>query len=199
MKKNLSQGDTMQKHADAAGPVRAAKLCDAKAVAGIYAPAVNGSAISFEFEAPDAAEMGGRIEKTLKRWPWLVYESENRVLGYAYACAHRERAAYQWDVEVSVYVHPQAQRRGIGRALYTELFAILKKQGYINAYAGIALPNLPSVALHESLGFRPVGVYRAVGYKLNAWHDVAWGHLALQDPLPDPRSPVDFCELEKMK
>jgi phosphinothricin acetyltransferase len=166
-------------------------------VAAIYAPAVNGSVISFELTAPDAAEMGRRIQETLKRWPWLVYEADGKVLGYAYACAHRARAAYDWSVEVSVYVAPDAHRRGIGRALYAELFAILKKQGYVNAYAGVALPNIPSVALHEALGFRPVGVYRRVGYKLGAWHDVAWGHLALQDPLPDPRPPVDFCALEK--
>ena len=99
------------------------------------------------------------------------------MLGYAYASRHRERAAYQWSVDVSVYVRADAHRRGIGRALYTALLRIVTAQGFYGAYAGITLPNASSVGLHEAMGFRAVGVYRAVGYKLGAWHDVGWWDL----------------------
>jgi L-amino acid N-acyltransferase YncA len=113
-------------------------------------------------------------------------------LGYAYAGPHRARAAYQWSLDASVYVHAQYQRRGIGRALYTSLFKIVTLQGYYNVYAGITLPNPGSVGLHEALGFRPVGVYRAVGYKLGAWYDVGWWHLALRPANTPPELPIHY-------
>ena len=115
---------------------------------------------------------------TPKRWP-----------GCRTASSHRTRAAYQWSVDVSVYVHERARRRGVGRALYGALFGILRQQGFYSAYAGIALPNPASVRLHESMGFQPVGVYRSVGYKLGAWRDVGWWHLALR-PAIEPPAPL---------
>ena len=111
------------------------------------------------------------------------------VLGYAYASRHRDRAAYQWSIDVSVYVRADAHRRGIGRALYAALLRIVTAQGFYRAYAGITLPNASSVGLHEAMGFRPVGVYRAVGYKLGAWHDVGWWDLALAAAGPAPPPP----------
>jgi len=140
-------------------------------------------------------DMAQRIQKTLAHWPWMVCDRAGEVLGYAYASQHRERAAYQWSVDVSVYVHPRAHRSGIGRALYTSLIRLLVLQGFYNAYAGITLPNAASVGLHEAVGFRPVGVYRKVGFKLGAWHDVGWWSLLLQPPAARPSSPVDFPAL----
>jgi phosphinothricin acetyltransferase len=151
---------------------------------------VTGTVISFETEPPPADEMRRRIEATLERYPWLVCEHQGRVLGYAYAGAHGSRAAYKWSVDVSVYVHGEARRTGVGQALYASLFAALNLQGFYNAYAGATLPNPASVGLHESVGFRLVGVYRGVGYKLGAWHDVGWWHLPLRERVADPDPPA---------
>jgi L-amino acid N-acyltransferase YncA len=171
--------------------IRLATAGDARAVADIYAPNVAGSIISFESEPPGEKEMRRRIEGTLEGgYPWLVCERRGRVLGYAYAGAHGSRAAYRWSVDVSVYVHGEAHRKGVGRALYTSLFAALRAQGFYNAYAGVTLPNPGSVGLHEAMGFRPVGVYTEVGYKMGAWHDVGWWHLALRDRVGDPAPPA---------
>jgi phosphinothricin acetyltransferase len=175
--------------------IRLAEAGDAEAVAEIYRPSVAARAISFEMVPPTAAEMERRIAQTLEVAPWLVYqEPGGKVAGYAYASKHRERAAYQWSVDVSAYVGEAHRRRGIGRALYTSLVALLRLQGFYAAHAGITLPNAASVGLHEALGFRLIGVYPAVGYKLGAWHDVGWWQLALRDrsgePAP-PRSPLE--------
>jgi phosphinothricin acetyltransferase len=170
--------------------IRLATDRDAEQIAAIYAPNVTDSIISFELEPPGADEMRRRVEGTLERYPWLVCERRGRVLGYAYAGAHGSRAAYQWAVDVSVYVHQEAHRTGVGRALYTSLFAALDLQGFYNAYAGATLPNPASVGLHESVGFRVVGVYRGVGYKLGAWHDVVWWHLPLRERVADPDPPA---------
>ncbi len=172
--------------------IRLATERDAEQVAAIYAPNVTDTVISFESEPPTADEMRRRIEGTLERYPWLVCECQGRVLGYAYAGAHRSRAAYRWSVDVSVYVHEGVRRAGVGRALYASLFAALKLQGFYNAYAGATLPNPGSVGLHESVGFRPVGVYRGVGYKMGAWHDVVWWHLPLRERVADPDPPTDL-------
>ncbi len=172
--------------------IRLATERDAEEIAAIYAPYVTDSIISFESEPPGADEMRQRIEATQKRFPWLVCERRGRVLGYAYAGAHGTREAYRWSVDVSVYVHGEAHRTGMGRALYTSLFAALRLQGFYNAYAGATLPNPGSVGLHEAMGFRRVGVYRGVGYKMGAWHDVVWWHLPLREPVADPNPPADL-------
>ena len=165
---------------------------DAGQIAAIYAPNVTDMIISFEFEPPSADEMRRRIEVTLKRYPWLVCERQGRVLGYAYAGAHGSRAAYQWSVDVSVYVHEDARRMGVGRALYASLFAALALQGFYNAYAGATLPNPASVGLHESVGFGRVGIYRGVGYKMGAWHDVVWWHVPIRERVAHPDPPADL-------
>ncbi|MBV9788020.1 MAG: N-acetyltransferase [Chloroflexi bacterium] len=168
--------------------IREATPDDAAQIQAIYAPIVSTTTISFELEPPSIDEIRRRILHTSPKLPWLVCERDG-ILGYAYASQHRSRAAYQWSVDVSVYVHEQARRMHIGRALYTALFKILALQGFFNAYAGIALPNPASVGIHESLGFVPVGVYRGVGYKLGAWHDVGWWQLSLQPRTDDPAPP----------
>jgi phosphinothricin acetyltransferase len=172
--------------------IRLATPDDAAGVQAIYAPVVRDTAISFELEPPSVEEMAQRMAETLARLPWLVCERRGDILGYVYAGRHRSRPAYQWSVDVSVYVQAQARGSGVGGALYRSLFAVLALQGFYNAYAGITLPNPASVGLHESLGFQPVGVYRAVGYKLGAWHDVGWWQLRLQRPAIPPQLPIDL-------
>jgi phosphinothricin acetyltransferase len=124
-----------------------------------------------------------------------VWEEGGALLGYAYATRHRERLAYQWSVDVSCYVHPDARGRGVGKALYIELLRALRAQGFRNAYAGIALPNAASVRLHESVGFEPVGVYRGVGYKQGGWRDVGWWHCPIGTLDADPAAPRPFTGL----
>lgn len=175
--------------------LRPATADDAAAVRRIYAPFVEDSAVSFESHPPTEAEMGTRIATTTERHPWLVCALDG-IVGYAYAGTHRNRDAYRWSVDVSVYVDPDHQRRGIARSLYAALFALLSEQGFHNAYAGIALPNPASTALHESMGFEPVGTYRDVGHKNGEWHDVRWYERALDDRPADPEPPTPYPALE---
>lgn len=169
--------------------IRMATVADAASVAAIYAPCCTESAISFEEVAPTVDEMARRIASTLERYPWLVFDVDREVLGYAYAHSHRERPAYRWTAEVSCYVRQDRHRRGIGRSLYGRLFEILSELGYYRAVAGITLPNPASVALHESLGFTGVGVYHRIGYKLGAWHDTGWWEKELQAAKLNPADP----------
>lgn len=163
---------------------------DAAACAALYAPWVTTSAVSFEERPPDAAEFARRIETTSRTHPWLVFEQHGTAVGYAYASPHRARAAYQWTTEVSVYVDADTRGSGIGRALYTALFGLLRRQGFRKAYAGMTLPNPASEGLHRSMGFVPVGVYERVGWKLGAWHDVAWVVLDLLPREDGPPAPL---------
>jgi len=174
---------------DAMPVIRFATPDDAADIAAIYAPAVADRATSFELEPPDAAEMARRVARAV-RTPWLVCEHDGRVVGYAYAGAHRERPAYQWSVEVSAYVHEDQQRRGVGRGLYVSLFAVLALQEFRSAYAGVTIPNPASIALHEAVGFTPLGVFHRVGYKQGRWHDVAWFERVLSDHDANPAMPI---------
>jgi phosphinothricin acetyltransferase len=159
---------------------------DAVACAAIYAPSVEDGPTSFEEEAPTAEEMATRIEVTTATHPWLVAEVDGEVVGFAYACRHRERPAYRWSADVSVYVAGTHQGEGRGRRLYEALFERLRERGFRVVCAGITLPNEASVALHESLGFGPVGVYRRIGWKQGAWRDVGWWQLDLSPGAEDP-------------
>jgi len=173
---------------------------DSGRIAEIYRPAVEGNFISFEEVPPHAAKMARRMQAVLARLPWLVAESDDgRVVGYAYASPHRERAAYRWSVDISVYVDAGWHRRGVGRALYGELLDILRRQGYVNVYAGVGLPNPASVALHESIGMRRIGVYERVGYKLGQWRDVAWFGMRLAEPKSSgqPPEPIVHAHLPR--
>lgn len=175
--------------------VRLARAGDGAALADIYRPAVVESAISFELVPPDANDMAERVAHVTTRMPWLVCERGDVIVGYVYARPFRERAAYQWSCEVSAYVAGDARRRGIARALYTSLFAVLIMQGYRRAFAGITLPNAASVGLHLAVGFAPVGVYHAAGFKFGEWHDVGWFERALAplDAAPEPPLPLFSC------
>ena len=178
--------------------IRLARTSDAKAIADIYGPIVQGTVITFETEAPSAEEMERRIVSTLAYAPWLVYEEENGVAGYVYASRHHERAAYQWSVDVAVYTHETRRRTGIARSLYATLFSLLAMQGFHAAHAGITLPNRASVGLHETLGFRRVGVYPSVGFKLGAWRDVGWWQLRLRVTIDDPPPPLSMSEAQAL-
>ena len=179
--------------------IRLAEARDAAAIAAIYAPSITAGVASFELEPPDAAEMARRMAAILPVYPWLVCEHDGRVAGYVYASQHMARAAYQWSANVSAYIDAGFHRRGVGRALYTALFALMRLQGFYNAYAGITLPNAASVGLHEGMGFRLVGVYRDIGYKRGRWHDVGWWSLELQPkPASEPGTPLDLAAARKL-
>jgi phosphinothricin acetyltransferase len=178
--------------------IRLATDADAVPIARIYAPFVESDSTSFETEPPSSDDMRMRIRETTTAYPWLVCDCDGFVAGYAYATRHRARAAYQWCVETSVYVHADFRRSGVARGLYTSLLAILEAQGFVNAYAGITLPNARSVALHEAMGFLPVGVYRGIGYKLGAWHDVGWWHLVIARHPSLPHPPKRLAEARRL-
>jgi phosphinothricin acetyltransferase len=174
--------------------IRPATPDDAPAVLAIYAPIVRDTTISFELEAPTVDEMRERITATLRRLPWLVsIDNLGAIDGYAYASKHRERAAYQWSVDVSAYVRADSRRCGVGKRLHEGLLVELARLGYFQAFAGIALPNAASIALHEALGFRHIGTYRGVGYKHGAWRDVGWWQRPIQ-PLREPAPPIAFAQ-----
>jgi phosphinothricin acetyltransferase len=176
--------------------IRLATPDDADQVRAIYAPYCH-RPISFESGPPSVEEMRGWLVKVLGQYPWLLCEDGGEVLGYAYASQHRERAVYRWSVDTTVYVRQGRHRRGVGRALYTSLLALLPLHGYVNAYAGVTLPNPASVGLHEAMGFRQVGVYRQVGFKCGAWHDVAWFQRTLQTRPGEPSPPRPLEEVRQ--
>jgi L-amino acid N-acyltransferase YncA len=176
--------------------LRLAEAGDAAQIAAIYAPFCLETAVSFETAAPDEAAMRDRIQTLTQRYPWLVAVSgSGNVLGYAYAGKHRERAAYRWSVDFTAYLAPEAKRRGIGTELYRVLVKVCQALGYCRAFAGITLPNEASVRLHEKIGFRPIGVYRRVGFKQGRWHDVGWWSLDLLPEEDAPREPRSIGEI----
>ena len=139
--------------------------------------------------------MRERIERISDQFPWLLAEIDGDVAGYVYASQHRERAAYRWAVDVAVYIAEDRHRQGLGRALYTTLFRILREQGYVQAYAGITLPNAGSVGLHEAVGFRHFAVFPQVGYKMGRWLDVGWWRLQLAPAVENPVDPQPFSAI----
>jgi phosphinothricin acetyltransferase len=170
--------------------VRSALEIDAAACAAIYAPYVTDTAVSFELEPPSTVEMAARIVTAAGTHAWLVLEDGGRIVGFAYGGPFKQRAAYRWACEVSVYVERGRRRTGAGRMLYGALLPRLADRGFRVAVAGMTLPNEASVALHRTIGFEPVGTYRHIGFKHGRWHDVAWMQLELGgngDPPAEPR------------
>lgn len=177
--------------------LRIAKESDAEGILKIYAPYIEETSFTFETEVPSVDDFAERIRTYLQNWPWLVCEVDGMIAGYAYATRHRERTAYQWCTESSIYIHDDFQRRGIAQALYQALFDILKVQGFRNVYAVINLPNEKSVAFHESCGFAYFATYEKVGYKLGRWKNVGWWRLLLNDFGDEPAPPLKFSDLDK--
>ena len=175
--------------------IRVARVSDAAGCHAIYAPIVETSAITFETELPGDDAMADRIRARLANHPWLVWEEHDRVLAYAYAGRFRERAAYDWIAETSIYVHESARRRGIARRLYGALLGAMAMQGINQAVGVITLPGDTSVAMHEAMGFRPAGVWPKAGYKLGRWWDVGVWSLFLSEPATPPATVVPFARL----
>ena len=176
--------------------VRVANASDARQILEIYTPYILDTAFTFETEVPSEADFKERIQKNLQARPWLVCTLDGSVICYVYASGHRERAAYQWCCESSVYTKKDFQGMGIGRELYKVLFLILKMQGYRNIYAGITLPNEPSIKLHEKCGFTHFATYDNIGYKLGEWKNVGWWKLSVNHYDRKPSPPIAFGEMD---
>lgn len=161
--------------------IRIASKNDCRDIAGIYAPIVERTHISFEIVPPSADEMARRMSVALEHHVWLVAEQAGRVDGYAYASKYRDKPAYQWSTETTIYVRDGSRGSGIGRSLYAALLRILAAQNYRRAFAGIALPNQDSVGLHEAVGFKHIGTNPEAGFKFDRWHDLGWWSFPLND------------------
>lgn len=174
--------------------IRLATKDDSNQILDIYAPFIINTAVSFETEVPSEREMQNRITNCLQNYPWIVCVIDGRIAAYVYASRHREREAYQWCCESSVYVHDDFKGRGIGKKLYRLLFEVLKLQGFRNVYAGIALPNDASVNLHTKCGFTQFATYENIGYKLGSWHTVGWWKLQINSYDLNPPPPLKISE-----
>lgn len=176
--------------------IRLAAPADSDAMLAVYAPYVENTVVTFEYDVPTAADFRRRVEATLPRFPWLlVQDGEGAVWGYAYASPYHPRAAYQWDAEGSIYLRPEAQGTGLAAPLYRCLIGLLERQGIRNFYGCITHPNPASEAFHRRLGFIDLAVYPRSGYKMGRWLDVLWNYLPMgetENP-PDPFRP--FREL----
>jgi phosphinothricin acetyltransferase len=167
--------------------IRSAKLTDAIDLLEIYKPYISNTPITFDLVMPSLEEFQEKLKVVTAKFPWIVYEINGEIVGYAYANTFRTKCAYEWSLESTVYVKEGKHGLGIGKQLYETLFQLLRAQGVINLFAGITLPNAASIKLHENCGFVPVGVYKKIGYKLNQWWDVGWWQLELQQ-IEQPKS-----------
>lgn len=170
--------------------IRLAKPSDARSLLDIYAPYVENTAITFEYEVPTIEDFAIRIEKTLEKYPYLVAEEDGVVLGYAYASTYYARAAYDWAVELSVYVSQDARGKGVGSKLYDALEDLLDQMGYVHFLACISLPNEASLALHRKRGYQQVAHFPKIGYKFNRWNDIVW----LQKSLDKEARPIKLLK-----
>ncbi len=177
--------------------IRLATTADCEALANIYKPYVEATAITFEVVPPDGEEFAHRIAKTMENYPYLVAEEEGKVIGYAYASRYRERAAFAWDAELSVYIAEGHHGKGLGTRFYAALEAILKLQNAVNLYAAVTADNPASVAFHESFGFDRIGLFRNAGFKNGAWHDVLWFEKQIGDLAVPPKDFISFKKLDR--
>ena len=177
--------------------IRVATEADAEEILAIYAKYIEQTAITFEYVVPSIEEFRGRIRHTLERFPYLIAEKDGKIAGYAYVSPFKERAAYDWSVETSIYVDMEQKRSGIGRRLYEELENILKQQGILNVNACIAYPNPQSIAFHEKMGYRAVGKFTDCAYKLEQWLGMIWMEKMLGAHENPPKEFVPYPEIRK--
>ncbi len=168
---------------------------DAEQLLGIYARYVRETAVTFEYDVPSVGDFESRIREINSRFPWIVCELDNRIVGYAYASEYRERAAFKWSCELSVYVADAFHGRGIGKTLYLALLDILRLLGYRTALACVTYPNSTSDTFHKSLGFELVGIFPCVGYKMGSWCGVSWYQLVLMECVASPEAPIAIGEI----
>lgn len=173
--------------------IRAADKADVPAILDIYAPYIRETAITFEYDVPELSEFQARFDRISRRYPWLVWEENGRVLGYAYADAAFSRAAYAWDADLSIYLDMDVRGRGVGGRLYDCLETLMRVYGYHNLYAIITGENLPSVRFHERRGYERLGTLKATGMKFGRWHDVHWYGLRLCPTETPERAPEAFA------
>ena len=183
--------------------IRMAVIEDAWSLRKIYEPYVKNTAITFEYEVPTNEEFSGRISVTLKKYPYLVALYGNEIIGYAYAGAFKNRAAYHWAVEMSVYVKEKYHAKGIGKQLYLHMENVLKKQGITNLYACIAYPNIEdeyldmgSVHFHEKMGYQMIGTFHNCGYKFGKWYHMVWMEKEIGQHLQKQPEVIWFSELK---
>lgn len=176
--------------------IRLADEKDCQDMLDIYAPFVKDTTVSFEYEVPSYDEFKNRIVEIQAKYPWIVCEIDNEIVGYAYASPFNKRSAYEWSVDYSIYVSPVKHGMGIGTALYTCLTDILRLQGFYNAFAGITSSNNKSENFHKSFGFKPVGTYHDAGYKFNNWHDVQWFEYKISEKQNPPRKIRNIHEIK---
>jgi phosphinothricin acetyltransferase len=175
--------------------IRLATPADAADMLKVYAPYVLTTANTFEYEVPGEEEFRRRIEAVIPGFPWLVCEYDGEIIGYAYAHKHRDRTAYQWSPESTIYIAEAHHGKGLARILYTALFDILRLQGFFNVYAGVLSTNENSCAFHKAMGFEEIGLFRNIGYKLGQWHSNLWLQYFLQEHVDEPALPVSFDKL----
>lgn len=180
--------------------IRFANINDSEALLKIYEQYIETN-ITFEYVLPTKEEFTERIVEITKDYPYLVCEEDGQVIGYAYAHKDRERAAYQWNVELSIYIDKNFTSKGIGKKIYLTLMELLKLQGVKTAYGAVTSPNEKSERLHTSLGFKVLGTYHNTGYKHGAWHDVIWfeKEIGVYDNDPIPVSPIHEVSKKKIK
>jgi L-amino acid N-acyltransferase YncA len=176
--------------------IRLITEADAQAALEVYKPYVISTAITFEYGVPTLEDFSNRIRLVTAEYPWLVCEHKKRIIGYAYASKHRFKIGYRWSPESTIYMVSDFHRRGIARVLYETLFDLLKLQGFVNLFAGVALPNEKSEGFHRALGFFEIGNFKKIGYKLGRWHDVRWFQLHLADHIQDPPPPRKLAEVQ---
>lgn len=179
--------------------VRLIERVDYPKILEIYRPFVEHSNITFEYQCPSLESWSERIDETLENFPWIVVEIGDEIAGYAYAYKHRERVAYSWSCEVSVYLQAKFQKKGLAKILYAKLMEILKFQGFINVYAIVTTPNLASEKFHQDFGFYDVGLFYKSGYKLGHWHNTRWFQLHLDFHHNPPKAIIPFREIKELE
>ena len=168
---------------------------DARQVAAIYYPYVINTHITFEYVPPNGSVIASRMKSQQEKFPWLVCEHERELMGFAYGSSFRSQQAYDWSVETTIYVREAAHNLGIGSALYETLIKCLRLQGYMSAVGVIALPNEPSVSLHNKFGYKEIGILPDAGYKPGSWYDVAIWRLELNEASPTPEKIVSIDDI----